>query len=228
MTNTPFTPIRKRQTIQDLVYEQMREALMSGAFEAGEGFTISALSEKFSTSHMPVREAIRRLVAENALVVSSSGTAVVPQLDLRELMCIRDVRLLLEPATAERAFEHFGKPEIERLRALVSEHQLRGERNEVVAMLAANREFHFTIYAAAQNPVLVSQIENLWLRSGAYVRYLSDRMGPILQNADQMMFVGHHKEMIAALESGDRAGFATAMASDISDTHALLAKALTE
>lgn len=226
MNSAPFKPIKSRQTVQDLVYEQLRAALMSGAFEAGEGFTIAGLSEKFSTSHMPVREAIRRLVAESALRISSTGTAVVPPLDIVELEQIRDARLILEPATAERAYDHLSKSDILRLQSMVELHREMGEKNAVVEMLEANREFHFFIYSASGNPVLVSQIENLWLRGGAYVRFLSDQMGEFLQSGEQQRFVGHHEEMIAALLSGDKAQFGAAVAQDISATCDLLAKTL--
>lgn len=67
-------PVGARRTVQDQVYEQLRDALISGAFLAGESFTISALSERFKTSHMPVREALRRLAAQNALRISATGT----------------------------------------------------------------------------------------------------------------------------------------------------------
>jgi len=195
---------------------------MSGAFEAGESFTISALAGMFSTSHMPVREAIRRLVAENGLRISSTGTAVVPDLDLEELRNIRDARLILEPATAEIAFKSLGKAEIARLKELVVEHKRTGENNEVVAMLALNRNFHFLIYEASGNPVLVSQIENLWLRSSPYVRFLSDKMGELLRSDYREKFSGHHDEMISALDAGDVKRFRDAMCKDVAATYDLM------
>ena len=100
MADVKLKPVRSRQTVQDQVYAQLREALVSGAFEAGQGFTIPALADSFGTSHMPVREALRRLAAENALRISSTGTATVPPLDIEELRKICEVRLVLEPAAA--------------------------------------------------------------------------------------------------------------------------------
>ncbi|XOT98787.1 FCD domain-containing protein, partial [Alcaligenes pakistanensis] len=40
----------------------------------------------------------------------------------------------------------------------------------VASSLEKNRIFHFTIYAAAQSPVMLAMIESLWLQSGAYLR----------------------------------------------------------
>ncbi|SMC71555.1 regulatory protein, gntR family [Rhizobium sp. RU36D] len=48
-------PVTTRSTVQDVVYRQLRAALMSGQFDPGQTLTIAMLSERFGTSHMPVR-----------------------------------------------------------------------------------------------------------------------------------------------------------------------------
>ena len=95
-------------------------------------------------------------------------------------------------------------------------------------MLEANRHFHFCIYHAAGNLVLISQIENLWLRSGAYVRFLSDRMGDLLKTSYKAGFTRYHDDMLAAFDAGDRAGFRAAMTADIVATRDLLMDFLNE
>ncbi|MAQ85640.1 MAG: GntR family transcriptional regulator [Maritimibacter sp.] len=228
MADVKLKPVRSRQTVQDQVYAQLREALVSGAFEAGQGFTIPALADSFGTSHMPVREALRRLAAENALRISSTGTATVPPLDIEELHKICEVRLVLEPAAARLAFGRMDASDIAALKEILVAHQRTGETGDIVEMLAANRAFHFHIYTATDNEVLVSQIENLWLRSGPYVRYLSDRMGDLLRTSYKSGYTSHHEDMLAALESGDEAGFVQAMTEDVTATHELLFRFLSE
>ncbi|WP_428929277.1 GntR family transcriptional regulator [Marinibacterium sp. SX1] len=223
-----FNPVRSRRTVQDQVYDQLREALVSGAFEAGQSFTISALSTQFETSHMPVREALRRLAAENALRISSTGTAVVPDLSAEELGQICQARLIIEPATAEIAFDRIGADERRALAEILDTHRHTGETGDITAMLEANRHFHFCIYHAAGNLVLISQIENLWLRSGAYVRFLSDRMGDLLKTSYKAGFTRYHDDMLAAFDAGDRAGFRAAMTADIVATRDLLMDFLNE
>ncbi|WP_425053909.1 GntR family transcriptional regulator [Psychromarinibacter sp. S121] len=228
MADVKLKPVRSRQTVQDQVYAQLREALVSGAFEAGQGFTIPALADSFGTSHMPVREALRRLAAENALRISSTGTATVPPLDIDELRKICEVRLVLEPAAARLAFGRMGASDIATMKDLLAAHQRTGETGDIVEMLAANRAFHFHIYNATENEVLVSQIENLWLRSGPYVRYLSDRMADLLRTSYKSGYTSHHEDMLAALEAGDEAAFVQAMVEDVTATHELLYKFLSE
>ena len=51
-------------TLYEKVYEELRNALMSGRFLPGEPLTIRGVAEALGTSIMPVREALRRLAAE--------------------------------------------------------------------------------------------------------------------------------------------------------------------
>lgn len=215
-------PVASRRTVQDQVYEQLRDALMSGAFQARETFTIASLSERFATSHMPVREALRRLAAENALRIATSGTAFVPDLSPEELDDISLARHIIEGAVAEIAAPILAAGNLAPLEALVDLHQKTGITGDIVAMSAANRQFHFHIYAAAGSPVLMSQIENLWLRSGPYVRFLSDRMADLLKTDYRRGYTQHHVVMLEALRRHDTPAFRAAMEADIADTQRLL------
>ena len=74
-----FAPV-DRETMQDRVYVELRQALMRGHFAPGETLIVRALSDQFGTSHMPVRDALSRLVAEQALEVLPSRSVAVPVL----------------------------------------------------------------------------------------------------------------------------------------------------
>ena len=215
-------PILERQTVQDQVYAQLREALIAGAFEAKEAFTIAGLADRFQVSHMPVREALRRLAAENALRIAPSGTAYVPDLSADELEDITRARVIIEGATTAIAFDHLDDDDLAQLQAIVARHHASGLAGNTPAMTAANREFHFHIYRAAQSPVLMSQIENLWLRSGPYVRILSDRMEQLLKTALRDSFTAHHESVCKALAIRDADAFRAAMEADIRASHLLL------
>src|SRR5690606_25352139 len=155
-----FKPVSSRKTVHDLVYEQLRDALMSGAFEPRKPFTISSLSERFQTSHMPVREALRRLASQNALKLSAPGTAYVPAITAEELKDISRARIIVEGATARLAGEKLSPEDVAELQRILDHHRKSASAGDISEMTAANRAFHFHIYRAAQSPVLLSQIEN--------------------------------------------------------------------
>ena len=219
-------PVGLRRTVQEQVYGQLRDALIAGAFEAGESFTIASLSERFQTSHMPVREALRRLAAENALRISSAGTAFVPRITREELVDLTRARLIVEGAAAELAAARMGPADIALLEALIARHERTGISGETREMVKVNRTFHFHVYERANAPVLLSLIGNLWLRFGPYVRYLSDQMGVLLQTDYAASIARHHIEMVQALRGNDPAAFRAAMERDIRSTSDLLVEFL--
>ncbi|GHA33025.1 hypothetical protein GCM10007989_31430 [Devosia pacifica] len=223
-----FKPVSSRKTVHDLVYEQLRDALMSGAFEAQKAFTIASLSERFQTSHMPVREALRRLASENALSISAAGTAYVPAITAAELRDISRARIIVEGATAKIAGPNMTPQDIAALETILEHHHASASAERNTEMTAANRAFHFHIYRAAGSPVLLSQIENLWLRSGPYVRFLSDRMGALLKTEHKAGFTDQHAAMLEAIKNGDWAMLGAACEADIRTSRDLLLEILAE
>lgn len=214
--------VKRRMTTQDLVYEQLRDALIAGKFEAGQGFTISALAEQFGTSHMPVREALRRLAAENALSIGTSGTAMVPLTSGSDLDFLCQTRCILEGAAAELAASRIDAAAVGHLEAVARTHVQALRDGASDRMLASNREFHFGVYEAAGNPVIVNLIQNLWLRHGPYVRLLSDRMTDLLISDSGGNYSRHHTALIEALRAGNGAAAAEAVIADITSTQSLL------
>jgi len=214
--------VKKRLTTQDLVYEQLRDALVAGTFEAGHGFTVAALADQFGTSHMPVREALRRLAAENALSIGTSGTAMVPLTSAASLDHLGQARCILEGTAARLAAERTSEAAIHRLEAIADLHVEALRHGASGEMLASNREFHFVIYEAAGNPVLVNLIQNLWLRYGPYVRLLSDRMADLLRDDRGGHYSKHHGDIIAALAAGNGQDAERALIADITATQRLL------
>lgn len=205
-------PILERQTVQDQVYAQLREALISGAFEAEETFTIAGLSERFRVSHMPVREALRRLVAQQGLEPLPNGTTRVPLITRERLADIRRTRLLIEGTAVEWAAPHLGAAQLDELDVLAREiTAARRTREGVPVSLEKNRVFHFTLYQAAQSPVLMATIESLWLQSGAYLRATREFLHTEEQPADHL-----HEQCIAALRVGDAATARRHLEEDIS------------
>ena len=79
-------------TMHERVYGRIRDAFTSGQVLPGQRIVIREFARSFGTSMMPVREALRRLEAENALVVTNGRNLAVPIMtasDYQELCLIR-------------------------------------------------------------------------------------------------------------------------------------------
>jgi DNA-binding GntR family transcriptional regulator len=82
-----------RRTLQDNVYDYLREGLMAGEFAPGERLTVRGIAGTIGVSVMPVREAFRHLTSEGALQPLSTGAIRVPVFDLPKLQDIIEIRL---------------------------------------------------------------------------------------------------------------------------------------
>ena len=72
----------EQETMADKVYQQLREALMSGRFAPGQALSLRSVAEAVGSSTMPVRAALTRLRAERALVDGPNRALVVPLVPL--------------------------------------------------------------------------------------------------------------------------------------------------
>lgn len=109
-----------RDTLQDQVYRQIREALMSGRFQPGQKLTIRGLAEALGSSPMPVREALQRLSAENAFEVTETSRLRVRLMTVERLREIRDARVALEGLLAEKAVLLLQKADLDEITTCAS------------------------------------------------------------------------------------------------------------
>ena len=148
-----------RETVQDRVYREIRQMILNGEIEPGQTVTIQGLSEAFRVSAMPVREALRRLMAEQALMVVSGRSVGIPALTRARLADLRRVRRDVEGLAVTWAAERIGANELRRMADLVERMQLAADARDGRRYVPANHDFHFIIYRAADSPTLLSIIE---------------------------------------------------------------------
>jgi DNA-binding GntR family transcriptional regulator len=201
-----------KDTLHERVYGELRTALMTGRFLPGQSVTIRALADAFGTSAMPVREALRRLVAEQALEILPNRSVIVPRMTRERLEDLRRVRAAIEGMAAEQAAAHITADELDKLQALLEQMRVKVKQGGTHGYLSQNQDFHFTIYAAARSAVLLPIIESLWLQIGPVLTVISadPKLSAIFAEK-------HHTKALAALRAGDGAGAREAIAGDISE-----------
>jgi DNA-binding GntR family transcriptional regulator len=208
-----LTPV-ETATLQDRIYAQLREALMEGLFEPGEALPIHRLTSAFGTSPMPAREAVRRLIAEGALESPPNKTTRVPTLSEDRFAHLSEARLLLEGWAAEHAAQNVTPKELRKLTQLNEELERAVERGVSGDVLRSNRDFHFAVYRLSGNPLILSAIENLWVRSGPYIRFLHEA-SYYVDVSQTWGSLSHHAELLDALGRADAQAAGRAMREDV-------------
>lgn len=203
-----------RITLGTQVYDALRDLLIAGELAPGERLSLRTVAERLGTSMMPAREAVSRLVADEALEVLPNRAVRVPVITLQKFRELTRVRIAVEgfaAAEAARAVSPRDLAGIARHDA-VFRHEVLSPTPDLERAMRANRDLHFAVYEAAGLPSLVAIIEGLWLRIGPVLN-LDMRSSPrrLAEGGAQT----HHAVLVAALAAGDAEGARAALSADI-------------
>jgi len=211
-----LTPVRmSKSRLQDDVYERLRDLILTGEIAPGQLITVQALSEAFGVSAMPIREALQRLVAAQALTTISGRSIGIPPLTRERLLDLTRVRSVVEGSAAEWAVDHVTPAVLAKLEKLADEMTAAVADQHVKRFLRHNREFHFTIYKLANSESAYTIIEGLWLQVAPYFHHLYKLDRYAKASTD-------HDHVLKALRSADRKGASDGIRADIQSGSALL------
>ncbi|MEM8979744.1 MAG: GntR family transcriptional regulator [Pseudomonadota bacterium] len=199
----------------DRVYRRLRGQIMHGELMPGQAMTLRGVAAEHDVSMTPVREAMRRLVAEGALSLSVSGRVSTPELSNDRIEELAALRALLEPELASRALPRAHPALIERLETINAQIAVVIEKKDASGYIRANLEFHRTFYLRAQAPAMLAMVETVWLQLGPTMRKLYGRL-------NRTEVPRGHKLIIAALRAGDEPGLRIAVRSDVTQGLRLL------
>lgn len=197
------------------IYESLRQALVMGDFVPGQCFSMRMLADRFQTSLIPVRDALKRLIAERGLVMMPNRTVCVPLMPRQRFQELLQVRLSVEPMLSRRSAELITRQEVAELAAINDEMQAAVGLNDVKKYLAANYRFHFGLYSKADSAVILPIVESLWLQVGPFLNAVFTRRGTRTAR-------DNHAEVLKALRRGDVAAVGSAIASDLGDAADLI------
>jgi DNA-binding GntR family transcriptional regulator len=213
-------PVQRYDTLADRAYEQLRVALMTGSFHPGQKLTIRKLAAILGVSATPARDAISRLISEKVLESDAKRNVFAPRLDAHRLHELYVLRRALEGPATELGAANFGDEDVKRLEQIQISLIAAMDRRDYQRVLIENERFHFGIYEASGNRMLVEMIQQLWLKLGPTLNFLY----PSYNNSRKG--VGHHNRLIEALRARDPAEARRAMENDLRDGEAELCNAL--
>ena len=194
--------------VHEQVYQDLRARVLFGEMAPGQAVTIQGLAEALDAGMTPVREAIRRLISDGALLFQGNRRVIVPTLSSSDLEQLVFLRNTVESELARRAVEHVTEPVLAELRHIDTALDDAIAKGDVPGYLGLNYRFHATLYAHANAPVMAQLADRLWLRFGPSLRVVCGRLGT--QNLPD-----RHKELLAALAARDSVAAAGAMAEDV-------------
>ncbi|EEA96772.1 GntR family transcriptional regulator [Pseudovibrio sp. JE062] len=194
--------------VHEQVYRQLRERILFGGFLPGKAVTLRGLADELGVSAMPVREAVRRLIAENALELHGNRRVSIPDVSQEIVDEIWSARRLLEVELASKALLHLGDDDIKALQDIDDQIDLALETGDVEGYMRGNYEFHFYLYSKSRSEVLIKLVKNLWVQFGPFMRLVYGRSGTA--NLEDQ-----HKQALEALKALDQKALQAALEEDI-------------
>jgi DNA-binding GntR family transcriptional regulator len=157
---------------------------------------------------MPVREAVRRLIAERALTMQDNRRVLVPAMTREKFEQVLFARQALEPELAARALPRLSPASIDAIAEIdrhVDQSMLNGD---VDGYMRGNFHFHFTLYEHAEADTLQALVESIWLQFGPFMRTAYGRIGT-------SKLEDHHQAALEAMRRGDETALRAAIVADV-------------
>jgi DNA-binding GntR family transcriptional regulator len=187
-------------TIATWLTEELTDAIVTGAIEAGEKIREPDLAKRYDVSRGPLREAIRRLEGRGLVKhVPHAGVRVVT-LDPEEVVELYAIREALEGMAAKLAAENMSDPEVEAMRLLLDEHETAVQRSEgrEYFQQEGDLDFHYRIVQSSKNQKLIALLCGELYHLVRMYRYRSSRTASRPQRA-----LTEHRRILDAIAERD-------------------------
>lgn len=185
-------------TTADRLADRIRRDIVAGVFAPGERLRIATVADHYRTSHMPARDALRRLGAERIVEIQPHRGATLRAVDAEFVANQYDLRAALEALLVGRCIDRGTDEELAALPRLAAAFEAVDSSKDRRKLLEANRELHSRIYSAARNPDAESIIGQGW----ELLHYYRQRVG--FGETRLQTVVREHRELVEAIMVRDR------------------------
>jgi DNA-binding GntR family transcriptional regulator len=144
-----------KDSLGHTIYGRVCQDLICGKLRPNQKITIRGLADALGTSSTPVRDAVQRLLQDNALEQRSVRDVRVPVMTMPQYLEIAVVRAELEGLAAAKAAEVAHGKDVARLKRIIArnEEAIAAERWPLATEM--NQKFHFALAEIADMPILL-------------------------------------------------------------------------
>ncbi len=187
----------------DLVTAEIRRAVLTGALPPGEQFSIRELARQLGVSHIPIREALRRLEGQGLVVLTQARSAAVAPLSLDDVRAVYRLRLRIEPDLAARSAALEAPGWVAALRESLEASR---DRDPDRAW-QGHYDFHERLVAPAASPWDLRLLHTLWTAAERYTLLVWDPI--VVDDEERARRHARHGRLLARAERADALGLET-------------------
>lgn len=188
-----MTTVEPLGAVRERVLAMLRQDIIGGRLRPGDRLVERELADRFGVSRVPVREAIRALLAEGFVTFETPRRAVVRTLTRADVTELFELREALEVYATGLAAERATRDDLAHLEELLDLAARATRDDEAEAITDVNTRFHDRLLAMAGNSLLITVMQPVDGR----LRWLTRRNEEWVQQLDE------HRELYDAVAGGD-------------------------
>ncbi len=183
--------------LHKVVYNKLRESILSGALKPGEKLIENEISKKLNISKTPLREAIRELSQEGLIIHNTRRGIRIIDFSEEDVFEIITLRAELEALGIQLAIEKLREEDFVVLQEIVDQLRDASNKEDKVAMAKSDMDFHRFLMHKAGN----SRLEKAW-------ETIASQMTVLLKMIDFYSCTPNfaeinHRRLIDSIRSGD-------------------------
>jgi DNA-binding GntR family transcriptional regulator len=195
MIKSSKPPVKRSGLTSNELYDRLREMAIHYKLRPGERINEMELSQLFSTSRTPLREALNRLVAERFLTFVPNRGFYGRAFDQQDIYNLYELRKSIETSAAMLALERATDADIAAVKAFWDDVSRKTASMPAQRLVSLDEEFHLRVVALSGNEEMVRALQAVNARIH-FVRWvdLEGRKGG---------GYGEHRSLIKALAARD-------------------------
>ncbi|MBN9156273.1 MULTISPECIES: GntR family transcriptional regulator [unclassified Microbacterium] len=188
-----MTSTEERQLESTRIAVWLRDAILDGVRAPGSRLIERDLATEFGVSRVPVRDALKVLVAEGLVELRPHTWAVVREFTDADLADLDEVRAVLEPLAFRLAAERYRRDGLARLQQSIETEQSGARVGDGIGSRRAAADFHEIVTDLAENQLLSDMMKGIRSR----LRWA------LSQHDDLQHFSEEHGELFEAIKARD-------------------------
>lgn len=213
----PINEVADRKPAPELVRDGLRNAILAGDYKDGTPLRQEEIAERFGTSRIPVREALRQLESEGLVTFQPNKSVIVRGVSLDDVLEMLEIRIALECRALKLAIPNMAIEDFEAAEAILKAYD---ESQDQATWGEMNWRFHWTLYVPCNRPKLLSMIEANYGHVSRYTRrQVSSATGKTNPQHD-------HVKLLELCRQGDAGGAADLLERHIEQTQKSLRAAM--
>lgn len=197
MTEINYALFASDKSIRDVMYEILKDAIISGDILPGEHIVESAYAKRYNISRTPIREALRKLEQDGLVEYRARKGVIVRSLEEEDIREIYVIRQALEDLALQYAVKNVTEEDIQTLYAILDETATFIRVGDIGSASKNSRQIHVYIYR-------LSGLSRLQTLIGSLNEYMDRFSFMTLSDHDrQAQSAKEHRAMVDALKERD-------------------------